>query len=135
MNKFLYYFIPCVLIASCYRNKTQKPNPFDMYINYEYISYRGNNSSQQLYFVIDSISNTWYYGKLIIDGKDSFLLHGFAKGSTYPSFYQSSADNKTIHIQIYCPGNSGQIRDSIIIQDHNRSYIIKERTTLYRQAR
>jgi hypothetical protein len=61
---------------------------YEMYIDFKNISYQGYNNSQQFYLEIDSIHGMWYDGELIIDSRDTLLLHSYEKGNLYMTFLQ-----------------------------------------------
>jgi hypothetical protein len=108
---------------------------YELYIDYKYISFQGRNSTQDFYFTIDSTNGMWYHGKLIIDRKDTLLLHGFEKGSSYPTTYTTRTSSSG-HIEIWSRGPLGQIRDSLTIEDRDEGNgKIKKKAVLYRQPR
>lgn len=108
----------------------------EMYIDYKYISFQGRNSTQTLYFAIDSTNGFRYDGKLVINGKDTLVLRGFEKGGHYITTYRWPAQQLSGSLDIWCTGEDGQIRDSLTISDRNQANkIIKEETLLYRRPR
>ena len=107
-----------------------------MYIDYKNVSYQGKNSTQQLYLEIDSIKGIWYDGKLIINNADTYAIHGFEKGSHYVTTYKIQGSEKSGRLEIWCIGETGQIRDSLTIVDKDlASGIVQDKTVLYRQPR
>jgi|GEM_PF-5333980 len=109
---------------------------YEMYIDYKYIAYQGNNSTQQLYLEIDSVEGMWYDGKLIVNNVDTFVIHGFEKGGHYVTTYKIEGTEKNGGLEIWCRGETGQIRDSLTIEDRDLTNgIVKEKTVLYRQSR
>ena len=127
----------CAAFASCesIKKTVRETYKYEMYIDYKYISYQGQNSTQSLYLEIDSTNQIWYTGKLIINNSDTFLLRGFEKGSHYVTTYRRPNSQNYGGLSIWCRGDTGMIRDSLSIENRQENRIIKERTILYRQPR
>lgn len=129
-------FISVLTSCDSIKKTVRESYQYEMYIDFKYISFQGQNSKQRLYMEIDSTDGMWYKGKLIIDDKDTFRIQGFEKGSHYVTSYQISGFEKYGGLEIWCRGKTGQIRDSLSIEDRDiKNGIIKEKTVLYRQAR
>src|SRR5688500_3910432 len=108
---------------------------YEMYIDFKHISYQGKNSAQSLYLAIDSTNGMWYSGKLIIDQRDTLFIHGFEKGSHYATTYTRTNVAGLGGLDIWCRGETGQIRDSLTVKDFDeRNGVVKEITTLYRRS-
>jgi hypothetical protein len=109
---------------------------YEMYIDFRNVSYQGQNSTQRLYLEIDSTDGIWYRGKLIVDDKDTMRIRGFEKGSHYVTTYTIMGSEKEGGLEIWCRGETGQIRDSLTIEDRDKTKgMIFEKTVLYRQPR
>ena len=107
-----------------------------MYIDFRNTSYQGQNNTQSIYLDIDSTNGMYYDGKLIINQKDTVLIRGFEKGSHYVATYKRTNKDEYGRLEIWCKGETGQIRDSLTIKDVNEvNGLIKEQTTLYRRPR
>jgi len=126
------------MLASCdsIKRTVKESYRYEMYIDFKNVSYQGQNSTQRLYFEIDSTKGMWYDGKLVINSKDTFMIHGFEKGSHYVTTYKIPQTDNYGGLEIWCRGETGQIRDSLTIVDRDlTSGIVKEKTVLYRQPR
>ena len=126
------------LLTSCERmTKTVRESyRYEMYIDFKNISYQGQNKTQRLCLEIDSVQQIWYHGKLIINNTDTFAIRGFEKGSHYVTTYKIPGTDKYGGLEIWCRGETGQIRDSLTIVDRDlTSGIVKQETVLYRQPR
>lgn len=77
-----------------------------------------------------------YFGKLILDNKDTFSIKGFEKGHHYVTTYTMPNNPNRGSLSILTAGKSGILQDSITIYDRNApNGIIKTKTTLYRKPR
>lgn len=129
---FITVFTSCNSIKKTVRDSYR----YEMYIDYKYISYQGKNSTQDLCLNILSTDGMWYNGELIINGKDTVAIRGFEKGHQYPSTYKHPHSGENKHMDIWCGGETGQIRDSVIIKDDNPvNGLINEAATLYRKSK
>lgn len=109
---------------------------YELYIDYKYVSYQGQNSTQRFCFEIDSVRGMWYDGRLIVNNVDTFEIHGFEKGSHYVTTYKIEGTEKYGGLEIWCHGETGQIRDSLTVVDRDLTNgIVKEKATLYRKPR
>ncbi|MCU0434125.1 MAG: hypothetical protein MUC87_11770 [Bacteroidia bacterium] len=133
-------FLLCItittLLVSCFRiDKAVKESyRYELYIDYKYISYQGQNSTQHIYMEMDSVAGMWMFGKLIIDRRDTVWINGFKKGDIYVTFCSGKNQSEDGPIFISCRGKQGAIRDSIIMRDVDNKIIATE-TVLYRKPR
>jgi hypothetical protein len=137
-TKLIRIVVIAIALASCdsIKRTVRESYQYEMYIDFKNISFQGQNSTQRLYLEIDSTKGMWYDGKLIINNRDTLMIHGFEKGSHYVTTYKIPQTDKYGALEIWCRGERGQIRDSLTIADRNpASGIVKEKTVLYRQAR
>jgi hypothetical protein len=138
MKKIGTFIIISILLSGCLPRKTIIRDYYnELYIDYQFISFQGKNESQHLKFYIDSISKRdRFYGKLIINVNDTFLLEGFKKGSTrHPCFVHDST-NSIIFIDNRFQ-EPYRIIDSLTIESHteNDTHLILETTILHRQIK
>ncbi len=109
---------------------------YELFIDYKYVCYQGENLSQHLTLYIDSIDGMRFKGRLIIQNSDTLILSGFEKGNLYPTSYYSHHIKKDGLLFIDMYNDPYSIADSISIRDiENESSIIKEKITLYRSPR
>lgn len=106
----------------------------ELSIDYKNVSYQGQNSSQHLYFEIDSINGwmgLWYHGKIIINHNDTLRVSGYQKANRYYSFSKSTPDRPAIDFDIGKMWRYGQIPDSLYISGP----LVTEGTVLLRRPR
>jgi hypothetical protein len=137
MKTIILLSVSLFVLNSCQINRTVRQSyRYEMYIDYRYISYEGRNSRQTINFTIDSIRGIFFYGKLLINNRDTFALRGFEKGDLYYTSYTKPGEKNSRNLKIRSAGPAGQIRDSITLYDWDETDgIIKEATVLYRSAR
>lgn len=144
MGKNKYRFLISVILSivfilnSCesIKRTVRDSYQYELYIDYKYISYGGDNGSQHLYFEIDSTQGMWYYGKLVVNSIDTYHLKGFEKGNHYVTTYKKIGSDDIGRLEIWSSGAVGQIRDSITIEDPNGDNgIVKGKMVMYRQKR
>lgn len=129
-------FIAMLTSCESIKQTVRESYQYEMYIDFKYVAYHGNNSTQELYLEIDSVEGMWYNGKLIVNNNDTFLIRGFEKGGHYVTTYKIEGTEKNGGLEIWCRGETGQIRDSLTVEDRDLiNGIVKEQTTLYRQPR
>ncbi|THU38042.1 hypothetical protein FAM09_15260 [Niastella caeni] len=126
-----------IVLTSCdsIRRTVIESYRYEMYIDFKNISYQGQNSMQKIYLEVDSTKGMWFYGKLIINYKDTVPIEGFEKGNHYVTTYKPFGSERYGGLEIWGQGKMGQIRDSLTIENHYSTGIIKEKTTLYRKPR
>ena len=138
MKTVITIFLLITVLLSCggIKKTIRESYRYEMYIDYRNISYQGSNGLQSIYFEIDSTNGMWYYGKLIVNQEDTFPVSGFEKGSHYVTKYQLPKTSDYGLLEIWCRGEMGAIRDSLTMEDYNKTEgVIKEKTTLYRKPR
>lgn len=126
------------MLTSCFPlEKTIKESyKYELYIDYKFVSYEGKNSTQTVLFEIDSVQNSSYFGKVIVNEHDTLLIDGFEKGDYYISDYRNKRTGEIKLIEIWCPNRTAQIPDSIEISEWDTiAGFIKEKTILFRQPR
>lgn len=132
----IFLFIAVLTSCESIRKTVRESYRYEMYIDFKNISYQGQNKTQSIYLEIDSFRGMWYDGKLIINNTDTFVIRGFEKGSHYVTTYKMPGKDKNGGLEIWCRGETGQIRDSLTIVDHDlTSGIVKETAVLYRRPR
>lgn len=130
------------LLSACdsIKHTVRESYRYELYIDFRYVSYQGQNDRQHLYLEIDSTAGIWYTGKLIVDFKDTLSIGGFSKGSRLVTSYRLPGAPPTPHssrgLKIWSSGPTGQIRDSLTIEEQAASGgIIAGKTVLYRKPR
>lgn len=129
---FLFALASCDSISKTVRESYR----YELYIDFQNVSYQGQNSTQRLYFEVDSTKASWYHGKLVINNSDTFIIQGFEKGNRYVTTYKVPRNGRHGGLDIWTRGEIGEIRDSLTIWDPDPgSGIVKEKTVLHRQPR
>ncbi|MFL5731240.1 MAG: hypothetical protein ACJ75J_17260 [Cytophagaceae bacterium] len=134
-----YIIVPLLVLTGCAGvNKTVKDYyKYELYIDYKYTAYQGRNDDPQTYYLcIDSVKGMWYDGKLIINNTDTLYLHGFEKGTLYPTHYFNKHTKKDGTLFINKMNECYLISDSISIKDLDQDKgLIKGEIYLQRRSR
>ncbi len=108
----------------------------ELYIDYRYVAFEGANQFQSIYFEVDSTNVAKYWGKIIINDRDTILVEGYEKGGFYPTWYRDNESNSERMLEIWCNGVIGQIPERIqILENDSVNGLVKSKTLLYRQPR
>lgn len=121
--------------TSCMSRAVKRSYRHEMYIDFKNISYQGQNSTQNIYFEIDSTKGRRYAGKLIINHKDTLLLTGFEIGDNYPSRYHRLKSGQSGKLKFLKSCRRRNIPDTIYIENRKKGKPLQEKTTLFRRPR
>lgn len=101
---------------------------------YEYC-WTGNNNGIDYLLTIDSVQETWFRGKIIINSSDTLFLKGFEKGSNHPTHYKTNL-NDTTAIGFIFIWSVGQYTDTVEIKNKSGVHdAIPEELTLIKKRK
>lgn len=118
-NRIPFIIISIVIgLAGCFSPKKAvvKYYKYELYIDHQYVFFQGTSGANSYGFYVDSVNFGRYYGKIIVNDKDTLKLNGYEKGDLYPTWIHHPAisDRYMIFIDNNCRPYS--IPDTIIIR-------------------